>query len=40
MLGSSRIYSTPTRLEPICVASLILCASPPDRVPADLDRVR
>ena len=32
MLGSSRIYKTPTRDEPIWVASLILCASPPDKV--------
>ena len=30
--GSSRMYKTPARDEPICVASLILCASPPERV--------
>ena len=32
MLGSSRMYKTPTSFEPICVASLILCDSPPDNV--------
>ena len=32
--GSSSTYSTPTRPEPIWVASRMRCASPPDRVPA------
>ena len=32
--GSSRMYSTPTRLDPIWVASRIRCASPPDSVDA------
>ncbi len=40
MLGSSRIYSTPVRDEPICVASRIRCASPPESVPAGRERVR
>lgn len=40
MLGSSRTYSTPTKLAPICVANLILWDSPPDRVPALLLKVR
>ena len=31
MLGSSRMYSTPIRPEPICVASRIRWASPPDK---------
>ena len=30
----------PVNPEPIYVASLILCASPPDKVPAALDKVR
>ena len=30
--GSSRMYSTPTRLDPICVASRMRCASPPESV--------
>ena len=34
MLGSSQTYSTPIRLEPICVASRMRCASPPESVPA------
>lgn len=34
MEGSSSTYSTPTRPEPICVASRMRWASPPDRVPA------
>ena len=34
MLGSSRIYSTPVRPEPICVARRIRCASPPERLAA------
>ena len=38
--GSSRIYSTPTSDEPICVASLIRWLSPPESVPAERDRVR
>ena len=40
MLGSSRIYSTPIRLEPICVASLILWLSPPESVAAERDSER
>ncbi len=40
MLGSSRIYSTPIRLEPICVARRIRWLSPPERVLAERDRVR
>ncbi len=32
--GSSRMYSTPTSDDPICVASRIRCASPPDSVAA------
>ena len=32
-------YSTPDKPAPICVASLILCASPPDSVADDLERV-
>ena len=40
MLGSSRIYNTPVKPEPICVASLILCASPPDKLPAGRDKVK
>ncbi len=31
--GSSSTYSTPTRPLPICVASRMRCASPPDNVP-------
>ncbi len=38
--GSSRIYSTPIRLDPICVASRIRWLSPPERVPAARLRVR
>ena len=34
ILGSSSIYSTPTRPEPICVAKRMRCASPPESVPA------
>ena len=33
--GSSRMYMTPTRLEPIWVASRIRCASPPESVRAE-----
>ena len=40
ILGSSKIYSTPVNPEPICVASLIRWASPPDNVPALLDNVK
>ena len=40
MEGSSRMYNTPIRLEPIWVASRIRWASPPDRVAAARDRVR
>ena len=38
--GSSSTYNIPVRGEPICVASLIRCASPPDNVSALLDNVR
>ena len=38
--GSSRIYSTPTSPDPICVASLIRWDSPPDSVPAARESVR
>ena len=38
--GSSRMYSTPIRLDPIWVASRIRCASPPDRVTLVRSRVR
>jgi hypothetical protein len=34
MLGSSRIYSTPMRLDPIWVARRMRWLSPPERVPA------
>ncbi len=34
------MYSTPTRLDPIWVASLIRCASPPDSVAAARSSVR
>ena len=40
ILGSSRTYNTPVNLDPIWVASLILWASPPDKVPADLAKVK
>ena len=40
MLGSSRIYRTPTNFVPICVASLILCASPPDKVLRGLSKLK
>ena len=40
MLGSSRIYATPTSPEPICVASRMRCASPPDSVPVARERER
>ena len=40
MLGSSKTYKTPTNLLPICVASLIRWASPPDNVPDDLASVK
>ena len=40
ILGSSSTYKTPTKAEPIWVASLILWASPPDNVPAFLDNVK
>ena len=33
------MYKTPTNADPICVASLILCASPPDKVEAALSKV-
>src|SRR5659263_133452 len=32
MDGSSKMYSTPIKPEPICVARRIRCASPPERV--------
>ena len=38
--GSSSIYRTPDNFDPICVASLILCSSPPANVPAFLDKVK
>ena len=38
--GSSNTYKTPVRPDPICDASLILWASPPDSVPDSLDKVR
>ena len=34
MDGSSSTYKTPVNREPICVASRMRCASPPDNVPA------
>ena len=40
MLGSSNTYNTPDNFEPIWVANLIRCASPPDNVPALRDSVR
>ena len=40
MDGSSRIYSTPIRDEPIWVASRIRWLSPPERVPAERESVR
>ena len=40
ILGSSRMYSTPVSPLPICVASLMRCASPPDSVPAERLSVR
>ncbi len=40
MDGSSRIYRTPMRLEPICVASRMRWLSPPDRVAAERESVR
>ena len=40
ILGSSNTYNTPVKWDPIWVASLIRCASPPDKVPALLDRVK
>src|SRR4029450_2248259 len=38
--GSSKMYSTPTRLEPIWVASRMRCPSPPESVPAGGARAR
>ena len=40
MDGSSNTYITPTRPDPIWLASLILCASPPESVLAPLERFR
>ena len=40
ILGSSNTYKTPVNLVPTWVASLILWASPPDKVPAFLLNVR
>ena len=40
MLGSSKTYKTPVSPEPIWDASLILWASPPDRVPDSLESVK
>ena len=37
---SSKTYKTPVSCEPICVANLILCASPPDKVFASLSSVK
>ena len=38
--GSSSTYRTPVRPEPICVASRMRCASPPERDPAERLRLR
>ena len=38
--GSSRIYSTPTSDEPICVARRMRWLSPPDSVPDERESVR
>ncbi len=38
--GSSKMYSTPTRPQPICPARRMRCDSPPDRVGAVRARVR
>ena len=40
ILGSSKIYATPTSPEPICVARRIRCASPPDKVPVARERLK
>ena len=40
ILGSSKTYNTPDNLDPIWVAKRILCASPPDNVPALLASVK
>ena len=40
MDGSSKIYTTPFKESPSWVASRILCASPPDKLVADLSSVR
>src|SRR3990167_6644547 len=40
MVGSSRTYNTPLKPEPIWEARRILWASPPDRLPASLSRVK
>jgi len=40
MEGSSKTYKTPVSPEPICDANLILCDSPPDKVPDDLDKFK
>ncbi len=40
MEGSSRIYSTPMREEPIWVARRMRWLSPPERVPEERDKVR
>ncbi len=40
MEGSSRTYSTPRSLEPICVARRMRCASPPESVAAERSRLR
>ena len=40
IVGSSRTYVTPVKFAPSCEANLILCASPPDKVGADLLSVK
>ena len=40
MLGSSRMYKTPTSCDPTWVANLTLCASPPERDLDDLDKLK
>ena len=38
--GSSNTYNTPVKPVPICEANLILCYSPPDKVPDSRDNVK
>ena len=40
MLGSSKIYNTPTNSEEICVPNFILWLSPPERVLLSLFNVK